>query len=408
MRKIYIVIILLFGCYLWAIKSGLLPNAIFNIPNNALKRKNIQLSTSTNYRYKREFNKTLDKYISFKNLYQKKISSAIPGLQYTEMDGKSSSQMVPQGICIAGDYMLITAYDNGIEYQSTGGKTIKKQKPSVIYVLSNKNPSKRKFLTTVVLPDINHVGGIAYDGKRVWIAKGTSKKCSVIEYQVIDKAVQQRKDSFILQEYNMEVSCGVTASFLTFYDGKLWIGTYQSRLGSQGSLQSYWIDEMGENIKLRKQYRMSIPAYANGITFAKIKNKICMAIASSYGRYGNSKIYLYEVENKSYRDYYVYKGAYDFPPMAEEMVWDGEITYFLFESAATCYSTYLYRRCSYPVDRICGVSTQELFYWVKGIIVEQTNTQKGFGFYNLWADHAYLDREKYLRLLKRQEKENVM
>ena len=50
-----------------------------------------------------------------------------------------------------------------------------------------------------------------------------------------------------------------------------------------------------------------------------------------------------------------------FPPMAEELVCDGENMYFLFESSATCYSALAYAKCKYPVDRICALSTQELF-----------------------------------------------
>ena len=67
--------------------------------------------------------------------------------------------MVPQGMCIAEQYTLITAYDSD------------EAAKSVIYVLDfNKNLVK-----TLILPDSYHVGGIAYDtaNKLILITKGS-------------------------------------------------------------------------------------------------------------------------------------------------------------------------------------------------------------------------------------------
>lgn len=71
--------------------------------------------------------------------------------------------MIPQGMCAAGKYLLVSAYckdDNSPHH-------------SVIYVLDNSTKSP-VYLTTIVLPTNSHVGGIAYDGKRVWVAEGMS------------------------------------------------------------------------------------------------------------------------------------------------------------------------------------------------------------------------------------------
>lgn len=69
------------------------------------------------------------------------------------------SDMVPQGICFAGDYLLITAYCKD------------KSHNSVIYVF---NESDKSYYGTIKLPGKAHVGGIAYDCNRsgnIWVAQ---------------------------------------------------------------------------------------------------------------------------------------------------------------------------------------------------------------------------------------------
>ncbi len=50
--------------------------------------------------------------------------------------------------------------------------------------------------------------------------------------------------------------------------------------------------------------------------------------------------------------------------MLEEAFSDGEHVYFLFESAATCYSKTFYHKCVLPVDRVCAVNEKDLFDWI--------------------------------------------
>jgi len=86
-----------------------------------------------------------------------------------------------------------------------------------------------------------------------------------------------------------------------------------------------------------------------------------MALTASYGKFCDSGVYLYEVKEGGCKAGMRLLGAYRFPPMVQELVSDGSHTYFLFESSATCYSTKEYWKCSYPVDRICALSTLDLF-----------------------------------------------
>ncbi len=342
-------------------------HAAFSFFQKAERERNIRPITSMDYRYDKEFQDTLSRYRYFGSLYQEEFSTAVPGLESTDILGQGCNRMVPQGICIAGDYMLVTAYDN-VRHMPRQKKGASLANPSVLYVLSNEEPSARRLLATIVLPDANHVGGVAFDGENVWIAKSTDRECSMISYATIQQAVKEGAGSYALPAYDQNVPCGNVASFLTWHDGKLWVGTYINRKNGKGKLRSYQAvkeeAEGGVSYRLEMQEEIEIPGYANGVAFAEIGRKTYMAVTTSKGRYFHSRVCLYQVTEdaetgeKRYECY----SSRKFPPMAEELVCDGERAYFLFESSATCYSTLPYQKCSYPVDRICALSALELFW----------------------------------------------
>ena len=322
--------------------------AVFLVPDSSMQEEVIYEGTSTDYRYQEKFEGTLRHYKEFGSLYREEESTAIPGLEYTGFGDTYSRQMVPQGICIAGDYMLVSAYDNGAD-----GKT----EPSVIYVLSNTD-GRREFLTTLVLPDVNHVGGIAFDGRYVWIAKSTTGYVSGIPYEVIRMAAEAGRDCYVVEQYAEQLYVGVTASFVTYDRDRLWVGTYAAAKNA-GQLSCYCLVQGEEGIMAVKEYELRIPSYAQGAAFVSSGGTDYMVLTSSKGRYWDSKIYLYKIHDLANSIALYRTGEYRFPPMAEELVSDGTHMYFLFESAATCYSTDRYRKCIYPVDRICGVDSQE-------------------------------------------------
>lgn len=335
------------AAWLFCVAFGHLENhAVFQFPKNSIDDRILDRQTSTAYRYQDKFEKTLRHYSQFQDMYQDERSTAVPGLAYTDMGDTSSGHMVPQGICFAGDYMLITAYDS------------EKIQNSVIYVLSTDDAGispKWEFRTTIVLPDKNHVGGITFDEKNIWIAKNTTGYLSVISLETIKKAVATGEESYVLGEYAENVYCGITASFVTWYQDRLWIGTYIS-----GALTCYRPVATQRGTSLQWECTLSVPIYAQGITFIEEGEKIYMLLSTSYGRYNDSTIYLYESIIGENQISLLQLGQYAFPPMAEELVCDGRNTYILFESGATCYSTVTYRKCMYPVDRVCVLSNQKL------------------------------------------------
>lgn len=381
----------------WLLETGARTPAVVSFIHNLEKTATVQGFTSTDFRYNQKFQKTLNRYQQFSSFYQNEYSTAIPGLRTTEILDDICTQMVPQGICIAKDYMLVSAYDNT---RAVLGKKAQSYQVnnSVLYVLSNDNARNRKLLTTIVLPDINHVGGVAFDGSRVWIAKSTTRKCSVINYDVIQAAAESGRSSYQLERYDQTVDCGAVASFLTYHDGRIWVGTYSNRISGMGTLRSYDIRE-GKNLRLVKREELSIPGYANGVSFMEYGDESYMAVTTSKGRIFDSRIYFYQVAKDIQQDrnlYYCYKSC-KFPPMAEELVCDGENTYFLFESSATCYSTGTYTGCSYPVDRICALSTTDLFWQNLGIAYDNMTNSINPLQISIVQNVAYHDEWKYWR-----------
>ena len=310
--------------------------------------------TSMHYRYQAEFMSVLNNYFSFEKIYNADYSFPVPGLESTYLSRGICTQMVPQGICLAGNYILISAYDSGEEGR--------RAYPSVIYVLSNRGRN-RSLLTVLELPDSTHAGGLAFDGNYVWVAKGKSGECSAISYETVEKAVFSGNMCYPL-EYDVTLNCGIRASFLTYEQGYLWIGTSTSK-AQDGNLRRFAItrDWQG-NLQLLQTAQMKIPAHANGITFSEIDGRLCMAVNCSWSRYLGSKVYLYEVKQQGNALMFEKHGYEIFPPMLEESFSDGDYVYFLFESAATCYSTVFYNKCQLPVDRVCAVGEKDLFDWI--------------------------------------------
>ncbi len=161
-----------------------------------------------------------DAYQTFINSLNLDEAIDIPGLSKTISTDGTSNMMTPQGICFAGEYILISAYDNGSSKIN-----------SVIYVISNASPNKRNLLTVLSLPTKAHVGGLAYDGENIWVCnKKTINKKDVHEMGVIKyKTVHAlSNNSAASQNVAFCTTCPVltTASFATFYNDRIFVGQF--------------------------------------------------------------------------------------------------------------------------------------------------------------------------------------
>ena len=235
----------------------------------------------------------------FSKAVDKNKSYVIPGLSQTNLTGnKTSTNMVPQGVCQTSDYLLISAYD------SAGAGN------AVIYVLNRKNGN---YLTTLVIQNSVgcHVGGLAYvydskDGGCVFVAdsgKNSKNKCiRKISVKTIRDAVGENADAVTVEAKNVlsiDDSENLKPSFLSYYGGYLYVGKCQT---------DDILGELTENAKLSKNYVVGYPVkdqtilesgktpviklvgISQGVHFTEYKGKMIMVSSNSYGRYNESEL----------------------------------------------------------------------------------------------------------------------
>lgn len=85
------------------------------------------------------------------------------------------NNLCPQGICIAGDYLLTTAYC----MDDTHG--------SCVFIYDKESGA---LLRTLILEKKSHVGGITFDGNNVWICHAKGKELQRIAYDKLKAYVQ--------------------------------------------------------------------------------------------------------------------------------------------------------------------------------------------------------------------------
>ncbi len=299
--------------------------------------------TAFKYKGKSKFQKS-PAYKSFTKMksgmnYSKSFS--IPGLKNTNVAGFACTTMEPQGICHAGSYLLISAYDK---------KGVDK---SVIYVVSK---SSKSYITTIVLPSKAKVQGMAYDGVNVWISKGSS--VAHFPYSVVTDAVNSGSAYKSLSGYSGVHKVNSTASFMGYYNGILWVGTFSSTKST--TMYGYAIANKETFPSLAQTYTMSVPSRTQGITF---REDGALILSQSYRSKSTQSNYIsrlrtyYPSYNSPSSKGVIKKNAVvkktKMPPKMEGVAVYGSYTYTLFSSTR-------YSGCKYPVDRVIAMKTDKL------------------------------------------------
>ncbi len=279
-------------------------------------------------------------YKKMKSAMKYSKSFAIPGMKTTNVAGFSCTSMVPQGMCLAGSYFLITAYD------------YKKTDYSVVYVVSR---SSKSYITTIVLPSKAKVGGIAYDGTNVWISKG--KAVASFPYSVVTDAVNGGNSYTELAGYRSVYKLDTTASFMGYNNNILWIGTFSQ---SSSAMKGYSVTNKTTVPSLVPTYTMDVPSKTQGITF---DSEGTLILTRSYRTKKAKSGYISQL--RTYKPSFgspkssgkVLKNAAlkvtTMPPMVEGAAVYGTYTYALFSSS-------YYKSCKYPVDRVIAMKTNKL------------------------------------------------
>ncbi len=270
------------------------------------------------------------------------------------------TNMVPQSICIAEDYLLIGAYcKTGTHY-------------SVIYVL-DKNTNE--YIKTIILPARYHVGGLAYDrvNKRLWVSahKKMAQVNSISYYRLMMYNYDWYKKPISFDSVNDLYSIPRN-SFLAYYNSSLYIGYFQVK--DRSVLQKFDIDNStGELIKVnsakyQESYGGKLPpsvvmpsnvsiinSKAQGVAFSKYR----MFVTESYGvtesKLATFSILTDDIENQVYTNDNAIS-VIELPQKLEQVTIDGDDMYSIYESAA-----YAYRYYSFPsIDRVIKMKTDDV------------------------------------------------
>ncbi len=301
-------------------------------------------STEAKLFTKREDFETSDAFTEIE-FYQKNVdfdrSFIIPGLINTNISGFSSSSMCPQGLTFAGDYLMMSAYDMADEENS------------VVYVMDQTTGT---LLVTLVLPTDAHVGGISYDGSYLWITVGT-RVCAV-DMEDIKEAVES-DEPYVEVDFASEVRLGITASFITYYDNLLWVGSYNELKSTK--MYSYRLDyETDEVPTLKRVGTLTMPTRVQGVAFTEegylIISRSCQLYKGLRGYM--RQLDIYKPDRSS--EYGTYRmgnllRTVDMPSMNEEIAINGSYLYVNFESAA-------FYNASYPVDRISAFDLNSILF----------------------------------------------
>lgn len=279
------------------------------------------------------------KYKEFRQQLIYNRSFVLPGMKQTNIGGFNSTKMVPQSIGMAGGYLLISAYDQ------TG------EQESVLYMMDK---STRKYITTIVLPHKGHVGGMAFDGKNLWLSYGKNLQC--LKYSVIKAAAKAKKAYVETYAFTVQIPVPDTASYVTYFKNRLWVGTYNEN--SKKYMYGFTIGSKSGVPTLKQTNKMQMPNRTQGVAVASggkmIVSRSCQTKLGKSGFLCQLDIYkpTWNLSKKSVKKN-TKKKTVQMPPMNEGIVIKGSYTYLVFESPA-------FSECPAPVDRVVAFKTAKL------------------------------------------------
>lgn len=285
----------------------------------------------------------------------------IPDLEKTETiqtkTGKVEigKKMVPQGLALVEDWLILSAYSEEGKYHS------------VLYVLDQKTGEHVK---TIVLPGTPHLGGLAYDptAQNLWLttetAEDTAQLSALSVKQIAEDQFEKTKKPIRYQQeiplFDLE-----KASFLAYHQSNLVVGHFTKK--HEGTLVSYSLDKKGLPIQAKKSAPqkvrggdtvkevVEITKELQGVTFFQDQ----ILFSQSYGDKPSKLLFAPNELKKDPLDFdegdFIKKIA--FPPYMEQIVVKDKQLYVLFESNATSYRS---KKNAFPIDRVLVFNLEKL------------------------------------------------
>lgn len=218
-----------------------------------------------------------------------------------------------QGLSFTPDYLLLTAY--ALNAQENGG----------LYVYDRKTGA---FLGKIPMRRGSHLGGIAYDGKNVWVCHSGQQVLSRISYEALRGTVKQGMFTVAGAEEDYPVED--EPSCLTAENGQLFAATFRDKVESR--MTAYRYDENRDRLVAENVYQ--IPPKVQGVAFDAAGN---VWFSTSYGRKNSSFLLKYKALAAVGEEGVQPEAVVELPPCSEELAAQNGKLYIVFESACRKY-----------------------------------------------------------------------
>mgnify|MGYP002709077452 CR=1 FL=1 len=218
-----------------------------------------------------------------------------------------------QGLAFTPDYLLLTAY--ALNAQENGG----------LYVYDRKTGA---FLGKIPMRRGSHLGGIAYDGKNVWVCHSGQQVLSRISYEALRGTVKQGMFTVAGAEEDYPVE--EEPSCLTAENGQLFAATFREKEKSR--MTAYRYDENRDRLVAENVYQ--IPPKVQGVAFDAAGN---VWFSTSYGRKNSSFLLKYKTLAELGEEGGKPETIVELPPCSEELAIQNGKLYVVFESACRKY-----------------------------------------------------------------------
>ncbi len=262
-----------------------------------------------------------------------------PSYDFNKKKVTDADSMTPQGLTVAGKYLLISAYDSTHNHRS------------VIYCLDKKTG---KYLKTIQVPGAPHLGGVAYDpvAKNIWVTGSQDDSSALMSFSL------KKLEKISLPTIER-------ASCVTYYDNQLFVGFFNT--DGQGQIASYPIARSGDfKGTITSDQIKAVTgqvSWALGSGSASMDRQIqgiafyqnWIILSQSYGS-KDSKLYFFPISALNNLDEGNAEKVVTMPPYLEQIyVQNGQLL-MLFESGSKAYA----RDQIMIVDRILSANINAL------------------------------------------------
>ncbi len=244
----------------------------------------------------------------------------MPGMPYTRYADFYEKKIYsidqcPQGLCITEDFILVTFYSTG------SGNT-----NGCLHIFDRYTG---EYLATLSMLKGSHLGGIAYDGRSLWICHSNYWTIERIDYALVKEIALHKPGRIVeMPQEREEYKVYNSPSCITFFNGKLWIATHTRFFKSVMKTYRY------KDGKLAEGEEFAIPDKVQGVTFDDNGH---VYLSTSFGRNKSSYIKVYESAYSLSKHPEKPAECVEMPPCSEELAAaDGELL-VLFESGAQKY-----------------------------------------------------------------------